>query len=280
MFTKASVVAFLASAVAAQHAPVGEPQGNPITRPLIEVVPACKPFQITWEPTTRNTVSLILLRGPSSNVVPLGAPLAVGIPNSGSFSWTPSADLEADATHYGLQLIDDVNGQYQYSTQFGISKDDCKVESKSVVVPTPTATVTASVTGGASVTATADSAPSATGGYGYGGYPVESSAVVESSSAAAVHSSSAAVKPTTVIVSSQAAYPTTIKSVGTVSPIASTGAPNSSLVIQPTGGMSVPESLRTSATSSATLPESTGAASGLKAGLGLVGAAAAAVFMF
>jgi hypothetical protein len=77
-----------------------------------------------------------------------------------------------------------------------------------------------------------------------------------------------------------AAYPTTIKSVGTVSPIASTGAPNSSLVIQPTGVMSVPESLRTSATSSATLPESTGAASGLKAGLGLVGAAAAAVFMF
>jgi hypothetical protein len=77
-----------------------------------------------------------------------------------------------------------------------------------------------------------------------------------------------------------APYPTTIKSVGTVSPIASTGAPNSSLVIQPTGGMSVPESLRTSATSSATLPESTGAASGLKAGLGLVGAAAAAVFMF
>jgi hypothetical protein len=278
MYTKASVVAFLASAVAAQHAPVGEPAGNPITRPLLEVVPACKPFEITWEPTTTNTVSLVLLRGPSSNVVPLGEPLAVGLPNSGSFSWTPSADLEADVTHYGLQLIDDLNGQYQYSTQFGISKDDCKP----IDIHTPTATVTASVYGPTPTASVAASVvgDSATGGYGYGGYPVESSAVVESSSAASVHSSSAVVKPSTAVVSSLSAYPTTIKSVGTVSPIASTGAPNSSLVIQPTGGMSVPESLRSSATSSATLPESTGAASGLKAGLGLVGAAAAAVFMF
>ena len=38
MFTKASVVAFFASIAAAQlHPPVGEPAGNPITRPLIEV---------------------------------------------------------------------------------------------------------------------------------------------------------------------------------------------------------------------------------------------------
>lgn len=38
MFTKASVVAFFASIAAAQlHPPVGEPAGNPITRPLNEV---------------------------------------------------------------------------------------------------------------------------------------------------------------------------------------------------------------------------------------------------
>jgi hypothetical protein len=268
MFSKASVVAFLVSAAAAQHAPVGEPAGNPITRPLIEVVPACKPFQITWEPTTQNTVSLILLRGPSSNVLPLGAPLAVGIPNSGSFSWTPSADLEADVTHYGLQLIDDVNGQYQYSTQFGISKDDCSAPSKPA--NTPTASVTASVTGPAN-TPTATITASVTGGYGYGDYPVESSSAVVKSSSVVVPSS---------VVTPVAPYPTTIKSVGTASPVASTGALNSTLIIQPTGSMTVPESLRTSATSSNSLPESTGAASGLKAGLGLVGAAAAAVFMF
>lgn len=127
MFTKTSVVAFFASITAAQlHAPVGEPAGNPITRPLIEVVPACKAFTITWQPTTTNTVSLLLLRGPSINVVPIQT-LAEGINNSGSFVWTPAATLEADSSRYGLQLIDDVTGQYQYSTQFGISKDECSV---------------------------------------------------------------------------------------------------------------------------------------------------------
>ena len=260
MFSKASIVALLASVAAAQHAPVGQPAGNPITRPLNEVVPACKAFTITWEPTTPNSVSLILLRGPSTNVVPLGAPLAVGIPNSGSFTWTPSSALEADTTHYGLQLIDDVNGQYQYSTQFGISKADCAVSSSAVVSSTPAATSAAS----SSAAAAASSAP------GYGEYPVASSAVKSSSSV--VKSSSVHVAPTV------APYPTTVV---TSTHVASTGAPhNSSMIIQPTGSMTVPSSLRPTGTNTATLPESTGAASGLKAGLSLVGAAALAVFIF
>jgi hypothetical protein len=37
MFAKTSVVALFAGLAAAQHAPVGEPNGNPITRPLTEV---------------------------------------------------------------------------------------------------------------------------------------------------------------------------------------------------------------------------------------------------
>ena len=35
--------------------------------------------------------------------------------------WTPSTSLEPDVTHYGLQIIVDGTGEYQYSTQFGIS---------------------------------------------------------------------------------------------------------------------------------------------------------------
>ena len=35
--------------------------------------------------------------------------------------WTPDTSLEADTLRYGLQLIVDATGQYQYSTQFGIS---------------------------------------------------------------------------------------------------------------------------------------------------------------
>ncbi|KAF3050616.1 hypothetical protein E8E11_010419 [Didymella keratinophila] len=261
MFTKASVVAFFASIAAAQlHAPVGEPAGNPITRPLNEVVPACKAFTITWQPTTTNTVSLLLLRGPSTNVVPIQT-LAEGITNSGSFAWTPASSLEADSSRYGLQLIDDVTGQYQYSTQFGISKDDCAI-----------------VVSSSSVAPVASSTPA--------GYPVASSSPagypVKSSSAGYPVASSSVVKSTPV-----APYPTTVKTVGTSSAyVASTGAPvYNSTIIKPTGSLTVPSSLRPSATgaangtSSAPLPESTGAAGSIKAGLSLVGAAALAALM-
>ncbi|KAF1364271.1 hypothetical protein EJ07DRAFT_162094 [Lizonia empirigonia] len=256
MFTKATIVAFFASIAAAQlHAAVGEPTGNPITRPLNEVVPACKPFTITWTPTTTNTVSLVLLRGPSTNVSPIQT-LVEGIKNSGSYSWTPASSLEADTTHYGLQLIDDVNGQYQYSTQFGISKDDCAVASSSSSAPAPS---------------------SSPAGYGAAssaaGYPVESS-----SAPGYPVASSSSVKPSVI-----APYPTTVQTVPTY--VASSGAPAYNGTIQPTGTMSVPSSLRPSATgatngtSSAALPESTGAAGSIKAGLTFVGAAAFAALM-
>jgi len=266
MFTKASIIAVFTSIAAAQlHAPVGEPAGNPITRPLIEVVPACKPFTITWQPTTSNTVSLLLLRGPSTNVIPIQT-LAEGITNSGSFQWTPATTLEADVTHYGLQLIDDVTGQYQYSTQFGISKADCAVvaSTSSTSTPAPVASSTPAGYGAASSSAAA--------------YPVESS----SAAGYPVHSSSAVVKSST---SEVAPYPTTVKTVGTSSAhVASTGAPGSSYVVLPTGSMTVPSSLRPSATGAAngtspSLPESTGAAGSIKAGLSLVGAAAFAALM-
>jgi hypothetical protein len=263
MFTKAFVVAFFASIAAAQvPAAVGEPAGNPITRPLNEVVPACKAFTITWQPTSTNKVSLLLLRGPSTNVVPIQT-LAENIDNSGSFAWTPASTLEADVTHYGLQLIES-NGQYQYSTQFGISKADCAVTVSSSSSAAPVASSSAAVASSSAA-----------------GYPVASSSAagypVKSSSAAAypVASSSAVVKHSTV-----APYPTTVKTV-----VASTGAPGYNATVKPTGSMTVPNSLRPSATgagngtSSATLPESTGAAGSIKAGLSFVGAAALAALM-
>ena len=65
-------------------------------------------------------MTILLLQGPSTDVVPL-YPIASSIANSGTFSWTPSDSLVPQSTHYGLQLIVDATGQYQYSTQFGIS---------------------------------------------------------------------------------------------------------------------------------------------------------------
>ena len=82
-----------------------------------------------------------------------------------------------------------------------------------------------------------------------------------------------------------APYPTTVKTVAASSAyVASTGAPASSYIVMPTGSMTVPSSLRPSATGAAngtspSLPESTGAAGSIKAGLGLVGAAAIAALM-
>lgn len=235
MFTKATIATLFASLAAAQlHAPVGEPSGNPITRPLNEVVPACKEFTITWQPTTPNTVSVLLLKGPSTNVVKFGPALAEGIANSGSLKWTPAADLEATTgpTGYGIQLIDDVTGQYQYSTQFGISKEGCAVVSSSAVASSS------------------------------GGYPVSTpvpSKSIESGYPVANHTS---------------AYPTK-------TPIYTTPLHNST-VVAPTKPITVPSSLKPSATGNATtskLPEATGAASALQAGLSLVGAVAAVAFM-
>lgn len=114
--------AALASTATAYTKPQGDnPSGNPISHPTLhEVVPAGTPYDITWQPTSEGSVTLLLLRGPSTNVVPL-YPIVENIPNTGSYSWTPDMALEADTTGYGIQLIQDSNGIYQYSTQFGIS---------------------------------------------------------------------------------------------------------------------------------------------------------------
>ncbi|KAI9825322.1 MAG: hypothetical protein M1819_000568 [Sarea resinae] len=124
--------AALASLTNAYTTPVGaSPEGNAITKPgLAEIVPVGAPYKITWDPSTQGTVTLVLLRGPSNNVLPL-YPIAQEIPNSGSYEWTPSSDLQPDTTHYGIQLIVDSNGQYQYTSQFGISNPNYSASSSS-----------------------------------------------------------------------------------------------------------------------------------------------------
>lgn len=119
-----TVFAALAAAVAAYTPPITPdysktPSGNAIATPgLHQIVPQDAPFEIKWNPTTPGTVTLILLRGPSTNVIPI-ATIANAIPNSGSYSWTPSG-LAADTTGYGILLVVDSDKSYQYSTQFGM----------------------------------------------------------------------------------------------------------------------------------------------------------------
>ncbi|KAI6859269.1 hypothetical protein KC338_g3140 [Hortaea werneckii] len=114
--------------------PTGSPEGNAIYTPgSTSVVPAGSPYEITWDPTTSGTVTLVLLKGPSNNAVPQYA-IVEGIDNSGSYTWTPSEDLSPTdgPTGYGIELIVDATGQYQYSTQFGISNNGYDADSKAV----------------------------------------------------------------------------------------------------------------------------------------------------
>ncbi|PLB55151.1 hypothetical protein P170DRAFT_34029 [Aspergillus steynii IBT 23096] len=122
-FSIAAVFSAVAALVSAHTDPDynQSPTGNAIYTPgLNQQVEAGKPFVITWDPTTEGPVSLVLLRGPSNNVVPIDT-IAEQVPNSGSFTWTPSTSLEDDVTHYGLMIIVEGTGQYQYSTQFGVT---------------------------------------------------------------------------------------------------------------------------------------------------------------
>lgn len=137
----AGTIAYCAALAAAWTTPVGDPQGNPFHTPTRgERVPVGKSYKITWTPTSTGPVSLVLLRGPSTNVIPMYA-IAEDIPNTGSYEWTPATTLEDDVSHYGIQLIEVKTGFYQYTDQFGIANKGAVVSSstpvKEVVSHTP-----------------------------------------------------------------------------------------------------------------------------------------------
>ncbi|KAF2440045.1 hypothetical protein P171DRAFT_435865 [Karstenula rhodostoma CBS 690.94] len=264
-----SLVAFFAGLAAAYHAPVGAPTGNAITAPLVQTIPAGKPFTINWIADSPNKVSLLLLKGPSTNAV-FNQVIVESIPNSGTFTWTPPTSLEGTdgPGGYGIQLIDDVDGHYQYSTQFGISNEKPVSSAAPVSTPAPVSSV-------APVSSAYESSAVAPKPTVSAGYAVSSSAVEVPSS--------------TEEVSSDCTTTTTVYApappVGTG---ASIGAPPPG-VIYPTGQVTVPASLKTTGTGAVTggyyVPTSTpaleftGAASSFKAGLGLAGAVAAFIAM-
>ncbi|KAI9043263.1 GPI anchored serine-threonine rich protein [Aspergillus affinis] len=131
-FSVAAIFSVVAALASAHRDPDynQSPSGNAIYTPgLNQQVEAGQNFVITWDPTTKGPVSLVLMRGPSTNVVPLST-IAEQVPNTGRFEWTPSTSLDDDVTHYGLLLIDEPTGAYQYSTQFGV-KNPNKVSSSS-----------------------------------------------------------------------------------------------------------------------------------------------------
>ncbi|KAJ5713799.1 Ser-Thr-rich glycosyl-phosphatidyl-inositol-anchored membrane family-domain-containing protein [Penicillium malachiteum] len=149
-FSTATVFSALVAFASAYTTPdySEDPTGNPILTPgLQQQVPEGKPFEITWTPTTPTDgkISLVLLQGLSTDMQVLYA-IAEDIPNSGSYTWTPSTSLTPQTTHYGLLLVVEATGQYQYSTQFGIVSDGTVSSSSSAVTLAQT-TAQASATG-------------------------------------------------------------------------------------------------------------------------------------
>jgi len=133
-FFTISAISALAAFVSAYTQPnySQNPSGNPISLPgLGEQVPVGKPYTITWQSTTPGTVSLVLLRGPSNNVTPIQT-IVQNIQNTGKYVWTPPTTLQNDVSHYGLLLVVDATGQYQYSVQFGISNPNGGSSSSSI----------------------------------------------------------------------------------------------------------------------------------------------------
>lgn len=119
----AGVAAALSSLVSAQV----QLSGNAVYSPDINTpATAGAPTQIKFDGTGLKSVSLILLKGPSTNVVPIDT-IATGIAvtdGDNYYTWTPSTSLENLPTEgYGIKLVDDATGNFQYSTQFGIKND-------------------------------------------------------------------------------------------------------------------------------------------------------------
>jgi len=155
----ALVAATFAGLTSAYTQPVGaQPVGNPTSHPALgELVPTGQPYEVTWDPTTTGTVTILLLNGPSTNIQVL-YPIVEKIANTGKYTWTPKTDLKPDVTHYGLEIIADSTGQYQYTPQFGI-KNDAYSASSSAPASAPASAASSSGSASAPPTYTSSGTP-------------------------------------------------------------------------------------------------------------------------
>ncbi|KAG9983861.1 hypothetical protein KCU78_g21044, partial [Aureobasidium melanogenum] len=268
LFT-AGLAAF-APLASAYTTPKGDPTGNAIYEPgLNSIVPVGKPFTITWQPDTEGTVSLVLLHGPSTNCVPIHT-IVEGINNTGSYDWTPDTSLAPNKTYYGIELVVDGTGQYQYSTQFGISNDEYKGSSSSAGASTAPATTTPVVNIKTPVSAQAVSASDAV-----------SSAASSVSSVVASASSSVASQISSAS-SSVASGMSSASSAVSSHHSSASGAVSSAMSSMSTATKSASSSASSaskSASSSASPAASTGGAAAINAGFGGLAFAAGVVAM-
>jgi len=292
--------------------PVGSsPKGNPISEPgLNSIVPVGAPFSVTWNQNAPDscpdsTVTLVLLKGPATNAVPQYA-IAEKVKNTGTYAWTPSKDLAPGQTGYGIQLICDSNGQYQYTTQFGISNPNYKasgsISSSSVAASTTAkASISSAAEDSANSTLTASAVYTTEIVTDYTTYcPYSTEFSMFNKTYTASSATTLTISATLTKTLSSTAGPITGSANGTsvapasLSMVPSSGyLPGNASIVHPTGSITVPASLKTtlatatgspivstsSASGSAVAPAQTGAAAHMATSLaGLVVAAGVAVF--
>jgi len=113
-FSAVALLSALAALAAAQ---------NPFTRSEYDNFEAGFPEEITWDPTSEGTVTIVLVHGDPQALERVEV-IASGIPNSGAITWTPSTTLPK-GDDYALQIIDDENPDVKpnYTPQFSIESD-------------------------------------------------------------------------------------------------------------------------------------------------------------
>ncbi|KAL8641115.1 MAG: hypothetical protein Q9228_002038 [Teloschistes exilis] len=229
------VAASFAGHVAAQGcaAKASTQAGNPIHRPLNEIVTAGTPFVITWTNSSDGLASIELLRGPSTNVVPIAC-IAENIPNDGQFVYTFPTSLTPDTSHYGLRIIDSKAGTFQYSTQFGVRND--------VVHQTSSLSATASVSQASDGQVQASTGTQESSTRTATGSVLVTSAVGNATATSLTPVSTSSASSSIVIVA------TTHIPI----PVPHSGASYTLTVLQPSKNMTVPASLKTTQTQATT----------------------------
>lgn len=103
-------------------------------------------YTITWDPEDHDTdgvtVSLVLCHGPSTNCVTFDDAIVEKVPAAKkSYDWTVPLDLapgkQSTDTGYGMLIIVDGTGEFQYSTQFSVLAAKGSSDSTSTTTSSP-----------------------------------------------------------------------------------------------------------------------------------------------
>ncbi|KAK5945633.1 hypothetical protein PMZ80_002838 [Knufia obscura] len=165
-----SAAGFVAAASAFTQ-PTSQTFGALLTPDLSSPVTTGQTYSVTWAPSSvaGQTVSLVLCNGPGSNCQLQGAAIVEGVSAAaGSYSWSVPCSLSEGTQNtdsgYGMLIIVDGTGEFQYSTQFSVTKgSSCGAEttttSASTSTPSTTLTTSASTSSSAVTTFASTSYP-------------------------------------------------------------------------------------------------------------------------